>query len=151
MLPPGNDLGRIVMLRRALAFAVPLGIAAQAVAQTDGRREAEAVLAKLAESYNRKDSTALAALFTEDAILARPGAILTGRQAIEQDYRTRFEQGFTGFTVEVKHAHAEGDGVWTVAEYSLTHPAARRGNVTDIYRRQGNGLLIRVHSFNFQP
>jgi hypothetical protein len=83
---PGNDVGGIVMLRRALAFALPLGITAQAVAQTGSRREAEALFAKFMEAYNRKDSAALAACFTEDVILARPGAILSGRQAVEQDY-----------------------------------------------------------------
>ena len=49
------------MLRRALAFALPLGIAAQALAETEGSREVEALFEKFVEAYNRKDATALAA------------------------------------------------------------------------------------------
>ena len=47
--------------------------------------------------------------------------------------------------------HYDPDGGWAAGGYTVSLPqgAERRGNVTSIFRRQADALLIRVHTFNF--
>jgi uncharacterized protein (TIGR02246 family) len=141
------------MLRRALALAVPAGMigrAAAASAQTGGHRQAiDALMGKFSEAYGRKDADAIAALFTEDGILSGPAPIVVGRQAIAQNYKSRLDQGFGN--IRFQFQHYAPDGAWAVGGYTVSLPqgAERRGNVTSIFHRQGDALLLRVHTFNF--
>ena len=141
------------MLRRALALAVPAGImahAAEASAQAGDHRQAiDTLFGKFAEAYGHKDAEAIAALFTEDGILSGPAPIVVGRQAIAQNYKARLDQGFGNIRFQMQHY--DPDGGWAAGGYTVSLPqgAERRGNVTSIFRRQGNALLIRVHTFNF--
>jgi ketosteroid isomerase-like protein len=43
------------------------------------------------EAWSKSDATALAALFTVDAVFVTPAGILVGREAIEQRYQTVFK------------------------------------------------------------
>ena len=142
------------MLRRALALAVPAGImasAAEASAQMAGdqRQAIDALFGKFADAYGRKDAEAIAALFTEDGILSGPAPIVVGRQAIAQNYKARFDQGFGNIRFQMQDY--DPDGGWAAGGYTVNLPqgAERRGNVTSIFRRQADALLIRVHTFNF--
>jgi Domain of unknown function (DUF4440) len=47
---------------------------------------------KLDEAYNKNDATAVAALFTEDALLVEPGGMFSGRQDIERRYADTFQR-----------------------------------------------------------
>ena len=142
-------------MRRALALAVSAGImasAAEASAQMAGdqRQAIDALFGKFAEAYGRKDAEAIAALFTEDAILSGPAPIVVGRQAIAQNYKARLDQGFGNIRFQMQHY--DPDGAWAAGGYTVSLPQAggeRRGNVTSIFRRQASALLIRVHTFNF--
>jgi len=131
-----------------------MGLAAAAQAQTgaDPRPAINALLAKFADAYNRKDAAGIAALFAQDAILAPPGPIVAGRQAVEQDYRKRLDAGFSDLRLEPQHVQAMGDGAWAVGHFTAKHieggsPRERRGNFTTVFQRQGDGLVIRAHSF----
>ena len=141
------------MLRRALALAVPAGImayAARAKAQAGDHRQAiDALFGKFSDAYGRKDAEAIAALFTEDGILSGPAPIVVGRQAIAQNYKARLDQGFGNIRFQMQDY--DPDGGWAAGGYTVSLPqgAERRGNVTSIFRRQANTLLIRVHTFNF--
>ena len=158
------------MLRRPFAFLVPLaGAAGLAAAPAAAQQQPgasgppdfgwalDALLARFAEAYNRKDVAGLAALFAEDAVLVPPGPIVAGRRDIAQAFRTRLEHGATGLRFEVAQARAEGDLLaWAVGRFMGTvpgeggRPQERRGNFSTLYRRQGGeGLLIRVHAFSF--
>ena len=156
------------MLRRPLAILVPFaaatGFAAAqrprpgASALPDFRRALDTLLAKFVEAYNRKDVAQLVALFTEDAVLVPPGPILAGRRDIAQYYRTRLEHGAMGLRVEVVQAQAEGgDPAWAVGRFTVMmpgeggRPQEHRGNFSTLFRRQGDGPLIRVHAFNVLP
>ena len=141
------------MLRRALALAVPAGImayAAEASAQASDQRQAiDALFGRFAEAYGRKDAEAIAALFTEDGILSGPAPMVIGRQAIAQNYKARLDQGFGNIRFQMQDY--DPDGGWAAGGYTVSLPqgAERRRNVTSIFRRQANALLIRVHTFNF--
>ena len=140
------------MLRRALALAAPAGImvhAAKVGAQAGDRQAIDALFRRFAAAYNRKDAEAVAALFTEDGILSGPAPIVVGRRAIAQNYKARLDQGFGN--IRFQFQYYDPDGAWAAGGYTVSLPqgAERRGNVTSIFRRQDDALLIRVHTFNF--
>ena len=160
------------MLRCPLAFFVPFaattGFAAAqrpqpgSSALPDFRRALETLLAGFVEAYNRKDVAQLEALCTEDAVLVPSGPILAGKRDIAQHYRTRLEHCAVGLRIEVTQAQAEGgDPAWAVAwavgrctvmmPGEGGRPQEHRGNFSTLFRRQGDGRLIRVHAFNFLP
>ena len=95
------------------------------------------------------DGPGFRALFTEDGILSGPAPIVTGRQAIMQNYKARLDQGFGNIRFQMQDY--DPDGGWAAGGYTVGLPQGgeRRGNVTSIFRRQANALLIRVHTFNF--
>ena len=47
---------------------------------------------ELDEAYNKNDAAAVAALFTEDALLVEPDGMFSGRQAIEKRYADTFQR-----------------------------------------------------------
>jgi uncharacterized protein (TIGR02246 family) len=47
---------------------------------------------KVDEAYNKNDAGAVAALFTEDAVLVAPDGMFYGRQAIEKRYADTFQR-----------------------------------------------------------
>jgi uncharacterized protein (TIGR02246 family) len=126
-----------------------MAYAAKVSAQAGDRQAIDALMAKFSEAYARKDAEAIAALFTEDGILIGPAPIVIGRQAIAQNYKARLDQGFGN--IRFQFQHYAPDGAWAAGGYTVTLPqgAERRGNVTSIFHRQANALLIRVHTFNF--
>jgi uncharacterized protein (TIGR02246 family) len=142
------------MLRRAIALAVPAGIVGRVTAASaqagDHRQPIDAVFGRFAEAYGRNDAEGIAALFTEDGILSTPGGpILVGRQAVTQNYGGRFGQGYGNIRFQIQHY--DPDGLWAAGGYTVRLPqgSERNGNVTSIFRRQADTLLIRVHTFNF--
>jgi uncharacterized protein (TIGR02246 family) len=48
---------------------------------------------KLDEAYNKNDAAAVAALFTQDALLVTPDGMFSGRQDIEKGMKTRSSGG----------------------------------------------------------
>ena len=69
--------------------------------------------------------------------------------AIAQNYKARLDQGFGNIRFQMQHY--DPDGGWAAGGYTVSLPlrTERRGNVTSIFRRQADALLIRVHTFNF--
>jgi ketosteroid isomerase-like protein len=75
----------------AISFALP--IFGQQTNKPDRqlRQRLVAFLKKFDEAYNKNDATAVAANFTEDAVLVTPYGPVSGRQAIEQWYAAMFK------------------------------------------------------------
>ncbi|MEO3472481.1 nuclear transport factor 2 family protein [Roseomonas sp. CAU 1739] len=143
------------MLRRALALAIPCAAIPPITvsnAQTDDYRQAvDTLFRNFADAYGRNDADGIGACFTEDAILIGPAPIVIGRQAIAQNYKGRFNQGFGNIRFQLQHY--DPNGVWVAGTYTVSLPQGagdRHGNVTSIFRRQANAVLIHVHTFNFR-
>src|SRR5258708_12564044 len=89
--------------------------------QTD--QELRAFTMKHVEIYNKHDATALAELFTEDAVMVAPEGLILGRQAIEKKYAGDFHQSHpTNYIVKVDQGNAIGNNAWTVAEWLSIFP-----------------------------
>ena len=87
---------RFLLTLAVLAIGFTLPIFAQEANLPDPQlRDALATLTKkIDDAYIKGDAAALAALYTEDATLLRSdGAPIYGRDAIEQYWRARFQQG----------------------------------------------------------
>jgi ketosteroid isomerase-like protein len=56
----------------ALGFAVPVLAQEQNTVDPEVRQQIEALIAKQDEAFNKNDAAAVAALFTEDALLVAP-------------------------------------------------------------------------------
>jgi uncharacterized protein (TIGR02246 family) len=111
---------------------------------------------KLDEAYNKNDAAAVAALFTQDALLVTPDGMFNGRQDIEKRYEDMFQwwpiTDFNGRR-ERRHLNAIDNAVWSAGQWastfqSQTGPIFAWGCWTAIYVREGDAWKIRVAYVN---
>ncbi len=114
---------------------------------------------KLDEAYNKNDAAAVAALFTEDAILVAPDGMFSGRQVIEKRYEDTFQRwpitDFNGRR-ERRHLNAIDNAVWSAGQWastfqSQTGPVFAWGYWSAIYVREGDAWKIRMLILGEQP
>jgi ketosteroid isomerase-like protein len=78
---------------------------------------------KLDEAYNKNDAAAVAALFTQDALLVTPDGMFNGRQDIEKRYEDMFQRwhiiDFNGGR-ERRHLNAIDNAVWSAGQWAST-------------------------------
>jgi ketosteroid isomerase-like protein len=110
------------------------------------------------EAFTNKDAPAVAALFTEDAVLVAPDGIFSGRQAIEKRYEGTFQQWpFTFFNdLRDRHLKAIDNAVWSFGEWGgtlhgQTGPAFVNGYFSAIYIREGDAWKIRMLTLTERP
>ena len=103
-----------------------------------------ALRTKYDEAFNAKDAVALAALFTEDAVLVAPEGLFPGRQDIEKRYAGMFKRShLTDFWSEIYVR--EGDA-WKIrmSTFNVSPPGSRTSRSTDSadswYRHLVNAL-----------
>jgi uncharacterized protein (TIGR02246 family) len=112
---------------------------------------------KYEEAFNKKDAAALAALFTEDAVLVAPEGLFSGRYAIEKGYAGVFQRShLTNFFGVRDQLNAIGNELWAVGEWSSllqsqTGPVQVGGYWSEIYVREGDTWKIRMSTFNVTP
>jgi hypothetical protein len=75
----------------AISFALP-GLAHQNTVDPQLRQVADALSKKFDEAYDNNDAAAVAALFTEDAVLVTTQGPIYGRKAIEKHYEGVFQK-----------------------------------------------------------
>ena len=114
---------------------------------------------KLDEAYNKNDAAAVAALFTEDALLVEPGGIFSGRQDIEKRYADTFQRSpvisfnssFGRHYLNAIENAVLGAGQWTSTFQSQNGSVFALGYWSAIYVREGEAWKIRVLTLNEQP
>ena len=153
-----------LVLGLASMSAAVVGQGREAIAQQTnaaGRQDVgqavEAFITKYLDAYNKKDAAGVAALYTEGGLLVPPGPITTGKQNIEKAWQAVFDTGRTGLRYDIQQVQAEGNIVWSVGQFTVMAPdesgvlQERQGNFANIYQWEGDGLMFRVHAFNFLP
>jgi uncharacterized protein (TIGR02246 family) len=109
------------------------------------------------EAFNKNDASAVAALFTEDAVLVAPDGIFFGRQAIEKRYADMFQQSpITTFCGQHSQLNAIDNAVWSVGKFWSTHqthtgPVFVHGYSSAIYVREGDSWKIRMLTLSQHP
>jgi ketosteroid isomerase-like protein len=114
---------------------------------------------KLDEAYIENDADAVAALFTDDAVLVASDGIFNGRQDIEKRYADTFQRSpITDFNSrrERRHLYAMDDAVWSAGQWasslqSRTGPVFAWGYWSAIYVREGGAWKIRMLSLIEHP
>jgi len=120
--------------------------------------EFEALGTKVDEAFNKNDASAVASLFTEDAVLVASDDVYYGRQAIEKRYADTFKQcPITTFSSQnCYELNAIDNAVslvrkWWSSFQSQTGPKFERGFWSAIYVREGDAWKIRMLTFDVTP
>jgi uncharacterized protein (TIGR02246 family) len=112
---------------------------------------------KMDEALNNNDAGALAALFTEDAVLVAWDGMFFGRQAIEKRYAEMFQRlPIATFAGQRSALNAIDNAVWAVGEWwstvqSQAGPKFERGYWSAIYVREGDAWKIRQFTISDAP
>jgi ketosteroid isomerase-like protein len=125
--------------------------------------ELHAKYRKYDEAINKNDASAVAAFFTEDAVLLTDQGPIYGREAIEKYQADAFKQfRFTNHVGKPDqyspHKIGRGsDELWSNGEWSLTlqgktgDPIPLRGYWSEIYVREGDAWKVRMQTWNVTP
>ena len=112
---------------------------------------------KLDEAFNANDAVALAALFTEDAVLVAPDGMFFGRQAIQKRYADGFQRwpittsSDQGSCLQAIDNAAWATGKWWSTRQGQTGPKFERGFWSAIYVRDGDAWKIRLLTVSDAP
>jgi ketosteroid isomerase-like protein len=120
----------------AIACAVPALAQDGSNVDSQVREEIEAALTKFEEAFNKQDATAIAMLFTLDAVLVLDwgeGGTFSGQQAIEKNYAIDFASSPPKFAEKLVHMYAIGDAISAISEWSQ---GLWKGYHTRIYVRE---------------
>ena len=154
-------LGALVGL--AISFAVPAFTQQTNTPDPQLRQEIVALTKKFDDAYNNNDPAALAALYTEDAVLVTDRGPINGREAIakffvDQFQKVHFSNALT--TVDQDSPHiigTAGNELWETARWSQTlkgqdfGPIQLSGYVASIAVREGGVWKKRMLIWNITP
>ncbi len=109
------------------------------------------------EALNKNDADALAALFTEDAVLVAKDGMFLGRQAIQKRYADTFQRWpITTSSGQGSSLNAIDNAVWSTGKWwstrqGQTGPKFERGFWSAIYVREGDAWKIRLLTISDAP
>jgi ketosteroid isomerase-like protein len=147
----------------AIGFAVP--VLAQEKDSVDSKTadQLSALSKKPDEAFNSGDAAALAALYTEDAVLLTNTGPIYGREAIEKHYADVFQKGHYSKHLDKRDQTSPhiigttGNEAWSNGQWSLTYqvkggdPAEHTGYWLEIYSLEGGTWKKRVDAWNVTP
>ena len=147
----------------AISFALP-SFAQQTNTRDPELREVLAAFnKKVDDGLNSGDATALAALFTDDAVFVTDQGPIFGRQAIEKWYTDLFQTiHFSNHSGTIDqnspHSIATADPeMWATGGWSVTvkgqnfGPVQAKGYYGAIYVREGDAWKKRMETWNLTP
>jgi ketosteroid isomerase-like protein len=116
---------------------------------------------KYAEAVNSNDAAAVAALYTEDAVVVTETGTIYGREAIEKRWADLFKQvHFSNHMAKQDTPHmigTAGNEMWGNGEWSATiqgknwGPKDLKGYWGDVFVRQGDEWKILMDTSNTTP
>jgi len=118
---------------------------------------------KVDEAWNNNDAAALAALFTQDAVLMNDTGPIYGREAIEKHYANVFREVHISNHLDKADQNSPhiigttGNEAWSNGQWSLTYqvkggdPVELTGYWLEIYSREGGTWKKRVDAWNLTP
>ncbi len=113
----------------AITLAVPFLVSCEKAAKDTTAEDLQAVKAaskQWVDAFNRGDTAAVAALFTEEANLLPPNSpMIVGRKGIQAIYQGWFDAGVGDLQATVIDLHVYGDMAHDVGKYTLTIQARR--------------------------
>jgi uncharacterized protein (TIGR02246 family) len=128
----------------AVGLAFPTLAQEQNAVDPEVRQQIEAALTKFDEAFNKHDATAIATLFTLDAVLVLDwgeGGTFCGQQAIEKHYAVDFASSPPEFAEKLVQVYAIGDRISTISGWSH---GIWKGYHARIYVRDADPWKIRM-------
>jgi uncharacterized protein (TIGR02246 family) len=119
----------------------------------DDKKGIQAVTDRWLAAMRKNDSTAVAATYTEDAMLFPPGALaVQGRSAIAH-FLGQFPK-ITGFDISLKEMEGHGNLAYTRGTYEVTlappgakSPVKDKGKFMEIRRKEADGSWLVLRDF----
>jgi uncharacterized protein (TIGR02246 family) len=102
------------------------------------------------ENYAAKKPEAMAALYETDGVLVSPaGPVVRGKDALVDYYKKRFASGATGHHIVVQEVHVQGNGGYSIADFSVNVQAKGRshvekGKIVGVYRKDADGWHLEL-------
>lgn len=127
------------------------------VSEQDARQAADTISSKFETAYNAGDAAGIASLFADGGTYLTPGGtVLSDRQAMEKAVAGRIKAGWTKETVKVTGAHAAGDSVWLIGEYTIMGTGQNSGkqiggHYAEVLTRAGTEWRISMLIGNLTP
>lgn len=107
------------------------------------------------DAFNKADANALAGTYDAEAVfLPATHDVINGREQVEAFFAGLFKMGVTGHKLEVIDVMDRGDTVIAAAKWSATgkddsgNPAPWGGVATHVFKKDGDNLVLLVHTFN---
>ena len=148
----------------AIGFALPTFAQQTKTPNPQLRQQLLALTKKFDEAWNNKDATALAALYTEDAVIVRnDGGPIYGREAIEKYWADVFQTVHYNEHMSRPEQYSPhiigtwGNQVWSTGEFTETlqvekgGPTQIKGYWLDIDVREADALKFWVQTWNITP
>jgi uncharacterized protein (TIGR02246 family) len=131
-------------MSRAVTMAVLCGLALNvAVAQSHKKGTAHSdraveIATRVADALNRKDASAAASLYTEDATVMPPNAAaIKGRAAIESFWKQAIEQGMSDLVITPLETSSSGSVGYEALNFELSSgPGDKK------VREKGKGVAV---------
>ncbi len=107
----------------ALAASAFLLAAAPSLAQQQAPAEIADANRRFEQAFNRGDAAAVAALYTENAVLLPPGAdMLTGRRAAQTFWQGAYGSGARNLSLNTVSVETYGDAAREIGRFTLEAP-----------------------------
>ena len=140
----------LALLGSALNFALPTFAQQKDAVDPKVAQQIQALMAKWDEAFNRSDSGALAALYTDDAVQVTVHGTFRGREAIAKEYAERSFRQYqsNNHVLNVDRINAVGNDVCATGKWRCAfHDTDGRdkhidGHYSWILVRQGNSWKI---------
>ena len=156
-------LGALIGL--AISFALPTFAQQTDAPDPQLRQQIVALAKKFDDAYNNNDATALAALYTEDAVEVTDQGPIYGREAIEKHFADVFQKVHVSnhlLTVDQNSPHSigtAGNEMWETGVWSCTitvqgqsgDPIQLKGYHSSIAVREGDAWKKRMITWNVTP
>ena len=120
------------------------------------RKFIEKVILKFSEELRRGDAVAVAALFTDDAILLPPNSeMIRGRQGIEEFWGAVFQGGMKDITATIMESSGSGDTIHGVGNFASEisqkgqKPVEVKGKYITILKHTASGWKVHGHIWNY--
>jgi uncharacterized protein (TIGR02246 family) len=132
--------------------ALYLSLAFTGMALADTATDVKAVYAAWDAAFNKGDAQAMAALYTDDAIILPPShVVIKGRADVEKYISGLFEIGMASHQLELFEVTVDRAGtIAAIANWSIKHRGVpSEGFATSIFTKQPDGKLkIKLLMFN---
>jgi len=135
----------LILTGLAIGFAVPVHTQEPNTVDGEVRQQIEALINKHADAVNKKDTAAIAALYTQYAAEIRSweseGGLVSGPQAIGKRFAAEIATGPGKYLDKLVQVYPVGDEISAVSEWSW---GAGSGYCARIYVRDADSWKIRV-------